>query len=66
MSITNPTQLVEECARVPRRSQCEATDLILTNPRFKKSGEFDRLRRELLKEFRQSVGSARLLPTVRG
>ncbi|TFK86822.1 hypothetical protein K466DRAFT_663468 [Polyporus arcularius HHB13444] len=43
MSITNPTQLVEE---------------------FKKSGEFDRLRRELLKEFRQSEGVAAFLARV--
>ncbi|KAI0721918.1 hypothetical protein C8T65DRAFT_629651 [Cerioporus squamosus] len=43
MSITNPTQLVEE---------------------FKKSGEFDRLRRELLKEFRQSEGVASFLARV--
>ncbi|KAF9468822.1 hypothetical protein BDZ94DRAFT_1244660 [Collybia nuda] len=37
MSITNPTQLVDE---------------------FKKSGEFDRLRRELLSQFQQSDGLA--------
>ncbi|KAI0366390.1 hypothetical protein BV20DRAFT_1026378, partial [Pilatotrama ljubarskyi] len=43
MSITNPTQLVEE---------------------FKKSGEFDRIRRELLKEFRQSEGMAAFLARV--
>ncbi|KAI0829404.1 hypothetical protein BC628DRAFT_1417131 [Trametes gibbosa] len=43
MSVTNPTQLVEE---------------------FKKSGEFDRLRRELLKDFRQSEGMAAFLARV--
>ncbi|KAI0676814.1 complex proteins associated with Set1p component shg1-domain-containing protein [Trametes maxima] len=41
----------------------------VTNPtqlveEFKKSGEFDRLRRELLKEFRQSEGMAALLARV--
>ncbi|KAL7282082.1 hypothetical protein ACG7TL_003551 [Trametes sanguinea] len=41
----------------------------ITNPtqlveEFKKSGEFDRLRRELLKEFRQSEGMAAFLARV--
>ncbi|EIW61833.1 uncharacterized protein TRAVEDRAFT_163386 [Trametes versicolor FP-101664 SS1] len=43
MSITNPTQLVEE---------------------FKKSGEFDRLRRDLLKDFRQGEGVPAFLARV--
>ena len=34
--------------------------------RFKKSGQYDRLRKELLKEFRQSVGALCPIPTVRG
>ena len=55
MSIANPAQLVEEYAKRPRQYlavlKLDADDDI----RFKKSGEFDRIRSELLTQFQNGV-----------
>lgn len=50
--MSDPEQLIDE--RVPTRFLRYLTSQ-LNRSRFKKSGEFDRLRRELLAEFQRSV-----------
>ena len=51
MPIDNPSTLVEECVD---RVDFVCKDLNFY-PRFKKTGEFDRLRRELLAQFQRDV-----------
>ena len=61
MPINSPTELVDEY-------ECElrvAWTVAHCLRRFKKSGEFDRLRRELLIQFRNSVGLSRIKQCVR-
>lgn len=57
-NISNPTQLVEEYVLLAFIGPMLAADT--RTCRFKKSGEFDRLRRELLTEFRDVVRGFRL------